>query len=114
MTLFVTGGAFLCIVNPLKIKDDDEERINPAVPLLSERTAQLSAFRVAAMRILVALSVFSTRLTGFTITPHGVFHLLHAQIGVFLLLLPVALPLFVRLAAMAWVAGAVRLALGKD
>ena len=51
-------------------------------PTAPERTAQLSAFRVAAMRILVALSVFSTRL--------------------------------VRLAAMAWVAGAVRLALGKD
>ena len=83
-------------------------------PTAPERTAQLSAFRVAAMRILVALSVLSTRLTGFTITPHGVFHLLHAQVGVFLLLLPVALPLFVRLAAMAWVAGAVRLALGKD
>ena len=47
-------------------------------PTAPERTAQLSAFRVAAMRILVAL------------------------------------PLFVRLAAMVWVAGAVRLALGKD
>ena len=86
-------------------------RCYPAAP---ERIAQPSAFRVTAMRILVALSVFSTRLTGFTITPRGVFHLLHAQIGAFLLLLPVALPLFVRLAAMAWVACAVRLALSKD
>lgn len=86
-------------------------RCYPAAP---ERIAQPSAFRATAMRILVALSVFSTRLTGFTITPRGVFHLLHAQIGAFLLLLPVALPLFVRLAAMAWVACAVRLALGKD
>ncbi len=75
---------------------------------LRERLSNPARLRDALTQILTALAVFTTRLTGFSVTARGMAHLLHAQAGVFLLFLPVVLPLWLRLLAVVWVVWAVR------
>lgn len=70
--------------------------------------------RVVRSRVLCPLSALCTRLTGIPFTPRATFHLLHAQAGVFVSLLPVEMPILLRLMAVAWVVCAVRLVLRRD
>lgn len=71
-------------------------------------------FRITRMRVLVALSVLCTRLTGIPFTPRGIVHLLHAQVGVFIALIPVEIPLLFRLFVAAWVVSSVYRSLRLD